>query len=138
MISPCLKNLTTQQRTWRLCCIRKKAMCLEVHKFVYVQEDDENTLILRSFYPDAAEGLRRYGVRGTDALRKYFWEYSIWFGWQVMVEFFYSCLKYLSLFIESPDTTNLQYLQLRTLLLTVSFYISIPILSLDVKDPRKS
>ena len=47
-------------------------MSLGVHKFVYVHEDDENTLILRSFYPDAAEGLRRYGVRGTECIKEMF------------------------------------------------------------------
>ena len=51
---------------------KKEAMSLGAHKIVYVHEDDENTLILRSFYPDAAEDLRRYGVRGVKCIKEMF------------------------------------------------------------------
>ena len=51
---------------------KKEATSLGAHKIVYVHEDDENTLILRSFYRDAAEDLRRYGVRGLKCIEKMF------------------------------------------------------------------
>ena len=51
---------------------KKEAMSLGANKIVYIHEDDENTLILRSFYPDAAEDLRRYGVRGVKCMKEMF------------------------------------------------------------------
>ena len=51
---------------------KKHSFSLSSHKLVYAREDPEDTLILRSIYPDCPEQLRRYGVKGTENIKHLF------------------------------------------------------------------
>lgn len=48
-------------------------MSLSIHKMVYAHQDDpQNTIILRSFYPDSAYTLKRYEIRGEQEIQSMF------------------------------------------------------------------
>uniref|UniRef100_A0A7M5VF20 Uncharacterized protein n=1 Tax=Clytia hemisphaerica TaxID=252671 RepID=A0A7M5VF20_9CNID len=50
---------------------KKDALSLSSHKVVYARDEDPaDTLVIRSFYPDAPEGLRRFGMKGVDNIKK--------------------------------------------------------------------
>ena len=52
---------------------KKHSFSLSSHKLVYAREEDpEDTLVLRSIYPDCPEQLRRYGVKGTENIKHLF------------------------------------------------------------------
>ena len=52
---------------------KKHSFSLSSHILVYAREEDpEDTLILRSIYPDCPKQLRRYGVNGTENIKHLF------------------------------------------------------------------
>ena len=52
---------------------KKNASSLSSYKIVYSHDEDpDNTVILRSFYPDSPESLRRYGIRGREHIDEMF------------------------------------------------------------------
>ena len=52
---------------------KKNAQSLSGQKLVYAHDEEpDNTMILRSFYPDSSEELRRYGIRGEENIESLF------------------------------------------------------------------
>lgn len=67
------KSFVVTPRNLKLAEDKKYAKTLSTHKLVHARDEDpEDTMIIKSLYPDSPATLRRYGIKGIENIKHFY------------------------------------------------------------------